>query len=702
MSSVYSMGINLSNHDRSVAICKDGEIICAISEERLDRRKHSDGFYAIQNNSIVVPPLKSITYCLEMLNISVEDLDIIVVGRSIKGCRESAVEFLPIKNKKKIFEFDIPSHHLAHAASVAYSNDIVDGFVIVADEQGHWVNDNEYEYITLYEVKNRNLYLKNKQLGSYDNISFGMFYDIISYCLGFSDSGFPAAGKTMGLSAYGRGTKYNKHFFDISKEGIIFNFENFIEFLYDNDLISLRLNRSDLPLKVANSTILKEIAKYINPIDWENDRAKKIAFIAQQELEFCIEKYLEIHLGNEKGVKLCAAGGIFLNTNLNSRINSLNFINKYYPFPASTDDGCAIGLAYLGAIKLGVKTRGTYTMYLGKKYVDEDIKNSIAQFGLNYEYIREPETLIAEYLNKNNIIGIFTGGSEFGPRALGHRSIIARPDSIEIRDRLNLDIKHRESFRPLAPIVQQEHMKDYFIGVDDSPYMLFVSQVIDKRLKGVTHYDNTARIQTVTQKDNTFIYNILSEFYKYSGLYVCINTSFNVNNDPIVETPNDAINNFLLSDLDFLFMNNFAITKSNIPLKQLEAFRRKVLSNNKEAVLKLLNWNCKNKKFKDALFCFELIRDTEMFNELGEMEYINYISCGISIYNNIDSKMTETYVDKLLAFAYPRFNLSDYYRFKYRSNTTVDKAEVVKQLKLIERMGYVKYIEKSLKQKDIS
>ncbi|MDU2565524.1 carbamoyltransferase N-terminal domain-containing protein [Anaerococcus sp.] len=174
----YVMGINMSNHDRSVAICKNGEILTAIAEERLDRRKHSDGFYDRNPKDIVLPPLKAINYCLSSINISIDDLDSIVVGKSINNCIETAINYIPIKNKNKIVELSNPYHHLTHAASAVYSSGVDNGYAIVIDEQGDWINQYEFESISLYKIKDNKITEIDKQFGDYDNISLGMFYDI--------------------------------------------------------------------------------------------------------------------------------------------------------------------------------------------------------------------------------------------------------------------------------------------------------------------------------------------------------------------------------------------------------------------------------------------------------------------------------------------------------------------------------------------
>ena len=202
----YVLGINTSNHDRSAALLKDGKIVCAISEERIDRRKHSQGFYGDNSKSIVIPPLAAINYCLEAENISIDDLDLIVIGRSMQSCIDDVMKYIPIKDKGKIKELPIPSHHKAHAYSSYFASEFDNSLIIVIDEQGHWLEDNTFEKESIYIGKNSGIEELQSFKGNYTDISIGMFYDLFSVILGFTDGSVPAAGKLMGLSSYGHET----------------------------------------------------------------------------------------------------------------------------------------------------------------------------------------------------------------------------------------------------------------------------------------------------------------------------------------------------------------------------------------------------------------------------------------------------------------------------------------------------------------
>ncbi|SFO34105.1 carbamoyltransferase [Pseudobutyrivibrio sp. UC1225] len=690
---LYSLGINNSNHDRSAALFKDGKLVYAIAEERLDRRKHSEGFYANNSRGVVVPPLKAINYVLKAEGISIDDLDIVVAGKSINSCKQIIRDYLPIKDKSKIYELQFPFHHYAHAASSFYFCNEKADYVLVADEQGHWIDDYHYEMLTLFENRDNNLVAVDKIFGDYDNISIGMFYDFISFCLGFSDGGLPAAGKTMGLSAYGKGTIYERRFFSLTDNGIIFNFDNLIDFLQVYGILARRINRKDLPVKVGNTTFLVELAKYVNPISWKDERAAMIAYVAQKEIELIIDEYLARKLGNKGNVKLASAGGIFLNTNLNDIIRNKENIEAYFPFPAATDDGCAVGLAYVGAKLLGEKNFFSTSIYLGREYNNKEILDALNNSSLPF---KEEETSreVAKNIADGKIVCLFNGAAEFGPRALGNRSILAKPDSITIRDRVNRIVKHREMFRPLAPVVQEEFVSEYFYNRETSPYMMFVSTVKDKRLVGITHTDGTARIQTINKKQNEMLYTILQKYSEYSGFHICINTSFNVNNEPIVESPTDAIKNFVISDADILAIGNYIVDKRDIEQEFILNKREEYFKSDKEALLKIIRWKCLNYEHREAEFYFNILSKNAVFNELTEDEYMEYLSFGVSIYSDLDSNMCREYLDKLLGQCYPKYNYSDYYCLKNEFGEEDYSKEVLKHMREIERIGYIKYLEK--------
>lgn len=692
----YVMGISTSNHDRAVALCQNGKIVCAISEERLDRRKHSEGFYSNQNRGIVIPPLKAINYVLEKAEVSIDDIDLFCVGRSIKNCKDEIASFLPVKDKEKIVEFDIPSHHYCHAASSMYSVGVENGYVIVADEQGHWINGTQYEAMSLFEAVDGELLEIDKIYGDYDNISVGMFYDFMTYCIGFSDGGLPAAGKTMGLSAYGKHEDDLECFFEVDESGVRFRINYFLDFLNRIGLTYTDIKRSDFPNSVPDSTIISEIAKYVRPLEWQDERAKRVAYIAQNQIERVITEYLSIKLGKLPECVLCSSGGIFLNTNLNSRVLELGFIKEYHPFPAATDDGCAIGLAFLGARRLQLKTVKLQSVFLGRQYSDDEILYAIKKWGIPCSEPKNPEERLSLLIKEGKTVGAMKEGSEFGPRALGNRSIFARPDSVDIRDRINIDIKHREVFRPLAPAVQEEYVGDYFEGVRVSPYMLFVSKVIDSRLVGVTHKDGTARIQTVSKEQNGFLHALLENLNESIGMPICINTSFNVNGNPLVESPDDAVVNFLLSDLDILLLGEYIIDKSEIREEELIKYRRTILQKDKEAVLRLLGWTTHHGKYQEAKLCFETIRDTAIFNTLSREEYANFLSHSIVLLRAIGDPETDVYIDKFLALAHPEYNFSDFYSLKSCKNNQSELSVLTKKMKKIEKMGYIRYLEREI------
>lgn len=700
----YVMGINLSNHDRSASILCDGEIVVAISEERLDRRKHSQGFYANQSNSIVLPPFASINYCLDYCKISIDDLSLVVVGRSITTALETAKKYIPIRDKSKIVEFELPSHHSAHAFSAYFASGFESALVVIADEQGSWINSKSYEKVTAFEVNGNKLTEINKQYGDYYNISLGMFYDLFSYALGFSDGGLPAAGKTMGLAAYGHYDNYDKELITFEEGNINININNVIEYLKSYKIISKNFNFHKGKLTVDHSTILDELKKFITPIHWNSNSAKNIAWRAQNELEKILLKYITWLIKKTGSKKLCLAGGTFLNSVSNTLIYNNSDINDIYIYPASTDDGTAVGLAYKGYYEiLNGSKKANSSIYLGKVYSNNEIENTLKSLNIRYMYSDNYIKEAALAIHSNKIIAFFHSSSEFGPRALGNRSILANPCSNELKIKVNRDIKHRESFRPLAPIVLEEHCSDYFDLKTTSPYMLLIGNVKDKSLVGITHHDNSARIQTVNQSQNSTIYNLVKEYGNISGKYVVLNTSFNVNGEPLVETPFDAIYSFFTSDIDILFLDNFIISKEDFSKDELEDYFNLYVKKEKNSLLILSQWEYSNNRYVEGEKYLRILKNTSIFNELNDQEKIQVFYLYSMYYESLGNyDLAIEYIDKIINNTLFQINFADIYLQKVNLLSKVGKDitienKISSQLQRIEAEGLINYVKKNIK-----
>lgn len=557
----WVLGVNLG-HDRSACLLKNDEIFVAIEEERIDRIKHSIGyiFGGYLNKLVKEIPIRSIAYCLDEAKLSIDDLDL-VVGNI--ACEDATIELLrsslPIKDKNKIVQLPNPSHHLAHAYNSYYASGFKDAVVLVADGMGSFIDNNpsKMESETMYVVKDGNFEVMNRRvIDIKEELSLGLLYSFITTKIDFITpvgnkefgefecGGIPEAGKTMGLSSFGENRA---------------NWNRVVEYLDDN----IKINYKKL-IKIFEMTKL---------INGENDKPKfhqkfyiDWSYKVQKELEDGVI-YLLNKLHEKTGMKkLCLSGGVFLNSVLNYKITKETPFEEVYVFPATNDAGIAVGCAYYGYFnKLdGERTLGykkVDEVGYGKKYSDEDILEALSKRNIKFRKIDAKS--VAEFIKDGEILAFYYGRSEFGPRALGHRSILASAELPTMKDTLNARVKFRESFRPFAPVVLMEDAEEYFDIDFESPHMLFVAPVKEewqKRLPGITHVDGTARLQTV-KEDVGPLYEILKEYKKLSSISVALNTSYNVAGQPIVETPLEAIDTFMSTNIDKLILWPYMICK---------------------------------------------------------------------------------------------------------------------------------------------
>lgn len=653
MKDIYVMGVNTSNHDRSAALLKNGEIICAIAEERIDRRKHSDGFYNVLSNEIVMPPLAAINYCLEFAKIQIDDVELFVCGRSIKSCRNDVLRYIPVKDKNKIIEVPIPSHHLAHAYSAYCASDFESGITVVIDEQGHWIGD-KFEKISIYESKNREIKEKRKFYGDYYDVSLGMFYDFFSILVGFSDGMLPAAGKLMGLSSYGIHEQEGEiQLIDLLEDGNIrVNISNLMSYLKENQIIdeTYSIDYAKNGPK-GYGTILNEIAKITTQLDWRSDLGQKVAYKAQVELEKAVLHIVSYAMKNANTNNICLAGGIFLNSIINNRILELPSVEQMFIQPAATDDGTAIGYAYMGYVNNLHKNdyKGIKDVYFGKQYSDIEIAKELKDWEVEYRYSENICAEVANYIAANKIVCWFQGRSEFGPRALGNRSILANPAGMYVKDYLNQKVKRRENFRPFAPVVLRENVNDYFEMNADSPYMLLVTRVKSDKFPAITHVDNTARVQTVTLESNKLIYSLLKEVEVRTGIPMLLNTSFNINGEPLVETPYDAIRSFLLCDADILVIGNFIIDKSYIDEERIIQLRKMLMEKEPYNLYKtgmiLYNKNLP----ENAYLYFNELCNSSAYNDLSKKQLLELHLRMAEIYFDRQCyELAEHYIEKII------------------------------------------------------
>jgi len=546
-------------HDKGAVIIEDGKVIVGITQERISRVKH-DG--AHQGGLI---PFESINYCLNSIGITYKEIDLFVYSTTELEDKTAADFFRKYNDISYDRLFFIP-HHLAHAYSTFFSSGFDDAAVIVADASGSILNfknklhlwyevdrtglnpDEDWtEGISIYHFKKNEYNEVYKKWIKYpvpidtnEGVSVGTVYSQGSLQLIYepNEHTWPA-GKLMGLASYADG--------EIVKEA-----PEYVQDLGDD-------------IYIPNNAIYPKVT-------WESDFFSRacVAGIYQREQERASLILAKIAKDKTGSKNVCVAGGSFLNCNSNERILNSGLYENCYFIPPSDDSGIPLGCAWFAYQKLtDIAEVEQLSPYLGKSYSKNDVVEALNEYpGLKYTEYDNFDLLINEisyWLTQNRVIGWFQGGSEIGPRALGNRSILASPIKLWMTGHINSDIKKREWYRPFAPAVLFEHQSEVFESDVYSPYMLLTTTVKEdwrNKIPAVVHIDNSARHQSVTEKNNPKFYSLIKKFYEKTNVPVLLNTSFNGPKEPIVETPKEAINTFLENNLDYLVINNFIISKN--------------------------------------------------------------------------------------------------------------------------------------------
>lgn len=552
---IYSLGIHIG-HDRCAALVKNGILLASLAQERIDRIKHSDCSEI---------PYEAIDVLLKYFHLDISMMDYIGFTFSSVDVQELKQYYREeIETHYHISSFKLVpvSHHLAHAEASFCTSDFSKALILVADGGGdnHGImTESESLYIglnnqvTLLETRHQippinTIYKKQNYVYPFMNkehlrnpISIGRKYEQITYLLGFK---WGECGKTMGLASYGKS---------------MFNFS-------DLDIDSLNFD-------LQFGALIQEIyVKYLESgeryFDFLNKESANIAQTVQVLAETILIQIINSVTQKYGIYNVCLAGGTFLNCMLNHKLLEAIPNLHLHICPAAGDDGQAAGAAFHAYKRSGKKVHNSSSVlpYLGISYTNDTVQKELDSFNLNYIYYSDSELCkqIARYIYDNKIVAIVRGRSEFGPRALCHRSILANPTWNGMKDHLNKEVKHREYFRPFAPVVTEEKAFDIFDLKQLSPYMLLACKVKDEyrmKIPSVTHVDQTARIQTVSKIQEPFIHELLSQFEKISGVPVLLNTSFNDNGEPIVESPANAIQTFLNTNIDILVIENYFIKK---------------------------------------------------------------------------------------------------------------------------------------------
>ena len=575
MSDCYVLGANLS-HDSSAALLCNGDLVCAIAEERLSRRKHCHGGIDPDGAIHSLLPLLAINYCLDSVGIAVEAVDLIVVSSSVVVLKDFRTRNL---TKQEILRqlpdsvaaerVVVVGHHAGHAASAFYPSGFADAAVIVADGGGslvqkaeawyeertsiYWGRDGELDIVEqFFDKEPSNGFLANEA-----PCSLGDYYQSATEFIGFSPG---EEGKTMGLAPYGsdkyyldftRALKYKGGNFSIDPE---FQFNKRLDVANGYGGVFGRPHAAGAP---------------------QNELERDIAAAAQYALEEVLVGVADSAYDKTRTKNLCLAGGIALNSVANKVILDRTPFERIFIQPASGDDGCALGNALVGWRQI-MGGRSNFVMtnaYTGRTYSEREVAAALGEYSAWVQVVQQGEGVLDEIchlLTRQKIIGWFQGGSEFGPRALGHRSILCDPRQPQMKNILNKRVKHREAFRPFAPSVLAEFVDEYFDVDVPSPYMLLVAKV--KRpdaVPAITHVDLTGRVQTVTREANGVYYELIERFYALTGVPVLLNTSYNDNEEPIVETPSDAIRCFLKTNIDYLVIGDRLLAKKWLRCKTL-------------------------------------------------------------------------------------------------------------------------------------
>ncbi len=539
---VAVLGIGGSDHDFSAAIVRDGVIRVAIEDERIQGIKQADTSWHSH------PGRDSTGYCLQASGLELDELAGIFCCDDLERPRDwldwSAVTFV--------------NHHVAHAAASFFASAYRRAALLVIDGHGSPVDEKrahyEVETISVGWAEERSLTLTPLQSGQQKKTSscwrhvaqnsIGWFYGIVTIALGFGENG---QGKTMGLAGYGTPALLHPMAdFVCIGEGGDFRFDPYGGLW---DWLGQILDRCPNAMQVRAD----------------------VAYAAQEILVRGVVAAAREAYCRAPSPVLCFGGGCALNTLANTRILQETPFEEIFIFPAAADNGLSVGAAFYGShVLLGHPRADTCegwrgrAVFTGREYDEEEIEQTLSGAPVSATRPAELAATVAGVLADGDVVAVCRGRSEIGPRALGNRSLLAMPNTRRMRDHININIKERESFRPLAPVVPLEHVQRFFDGVEESPYMLLVATVREdarEQLAGVTHVDGTARVQTVRFEDNPFLHRLLELVGELTGVPVLLNTSLNLRGKPIVETPSDALSLFIQRPIDALVLGPWLARK---------------------------------------------------------------------------------------------------------------------------------------------
>jgi carbamoyltransferase len=566
---LYILGISCYYHNSAACIIKDGEVVAAVEEERFTRKKFDDGF-----------PSEAIDYCMNEAGITTKDLECVAFyDKSIlkfERLLDNYITLAPLGLKsflnvipkwlhKRIWvkeeikkhlkyngEIIFPEHHISHAAYAFFTSPFNQSAILSVDGVGEWTT-------TAFGTgKNTSINLTNDIRWPH---SLGLFYSAFTYFLGFRVN--EGEYKLMGLASYGKPKYYDlimNNLIDVKEDGSIHLNMKYFAYTHANKMVNSKFE------DLFDCKVRKEDSE-IQQIHFD------IGASAQLVLEEILLKMVNHVYKETKLDNLCLCGGVALNGVANGKILKEGPFKKIHIPPSPGDAGSAIGCAMYAYYSIFQKERNISldkdsmirnNVYIGPEYNNEKIEEFLKLHNIPYEKLEHDHLLkkTVELISKQKVVGWYQGRMEWGPRALGNRSILGDPRSEKMKDILNEKIKHREKFRPFAPSILEEYTSEYFDIDISSPYMLLVAKVKKPEIiPAITHIDGTGRLQTVSKKSNPLYYDLINEFFNQTGVPVLINTSMNVRGEPIVNTPEHAFSMLLKTDMDALVMGNYLIQK---------------------------------------------------------------------------------------------------------------------------------------------
>jgi carbamoyltransferase len=572
---MYILGISCFYHDSSAALMKDGVVVAAAEEERFTRVKHDPSF-----------PVNAVNYCLKSQNITIQEIDYVgfyekplikferLMSQHLDAFPKSYRIFLKttaswitdklrvmdhirkkLKYRKDVMFID---HHMAHAASAFLVSPFEDAAILTVDGVGEWTTAS-------YGIGEKCGIIMKREIAFPHSI--GLLYSTITAYLGFSVNN--SEYKVMGLSGYGnldrRSNRYYpllKKVVDVKEDGSFRLDMRYFSYSHSDRMPSARMWKLlGGPSRKRQENLTKR----------HHDIASALQMLTEDIL---LKMLLQVHRDTKKD-SLVMAGGVALNSVLNGKILKNTPFKRVWIQPNSSDGGTSLGVcAFIDSCLL--KNGRRYMMkdaYLGPEFSHDDIKGYLDANHIRYSHFSNEDDLVkttAKLIFENHVVGWFQGRMEFGPRALGARSILSNPCNKDMKEILNVKVKHRESFRPFAPVVCQEDADIYFECdmplPDPADFMLMVYPV-RKRWQGklpcITHVDGSGRLQTIKKEQNQRYYRLIHEFGSLSGIPILVNTSFNIRGEPIVCSPHDAYRCMMGTGIDYIVMGDFLIKRSD-------------------------------------------------------------------------------------------------------------------------------------------